>query len=300
MDDDGFEDFSDDEPEPAPAPAPAPAPEPSGAFPEEDRSMIPSLGADERAKLEAAFDRFTEGDPSRGMAGAQLVEVTAKTGLDQRDLSAMWQLVATPGSPTLARDDFCLFMHILRHRANGGELPASMSRDDRARIFAESGGERPVEPAAAAAAAAPAPPPASPIVVVVESFGGIKDGSKLANMNVAVTLVDADGEPLEPTTTTPMGAATAKSDGRVVFEAPVTTRATHGSLPAGSAMLFELRHFKAKEKKMSVKCWAFAPAEDIAPGARGEYPTLTKPTDPKRKKTTHFTKGAPDVRVRFA
>ena len=79
------------------------------------------------------------------MAGAQLVEVTAKTGLDQRDLSAMWQLVATPGSPTLSRDDFSLFMHILRHRANGGALPASMRRDDREKIFAESGGERPVE-----------------------------------------------------------------------------------------------------------------------------------------------------------
>ena len=222
--------------------------------------------------------------------------MTAKTGLDQRDLSAMWQLVATPGSPTLSRDDFSLFMHILRHRANGGALPASMSRDDREKIFAESGGERPVERPVETVEK----PPAAPIVVVVESFGGIKDGSKLANMNVAVTLVDADGGPLEPAATTPMGAATAKQDGRVVFDAPVTTRATHGSLPPGAAMLFELRHFKAKEKKMSVKCWAFAPAEDIAPGARGEYPTLTKPTDPTRKKTRRFNKGAPDVRVRFA
>ena len=119
-------------------------------------------------------------------------------------------------------------------------------------------------------------------------------------MHVAVTLVDADGEPLEPATTAPMGAAAASKTGESSSTAPVTTRATHGSLPPGAAMLFELRHFKAKEKKMSVKCWAFAPAEDIAPGARGEYPTAAKPTDPTRKKTRRFNKGAPDVRVRFA
>ena len=41
---------------------------------------------------------------------------------------------------------------------------------------------------------------------------------------------------------------------------------------------------------MSVKCWAFAPAEDIAPGARGEDPTLTKPTDPTRKRRDGSTR----------
>ena len=165
-----------------------------------------------------------------------------------------------------------------------------------ARIFAESGGERPVER------------PVEPSPKTASRTDRGRRGELRGNQGRFETRQHARGgdaggrgrRAAGTATTTPMGAATAKQDGRVVLDAPVTTRATHGSLPPGAAMLFELRHFKAKEKKMSVKCWAFAPAEDIAPGGRGEYPTLTKPTDPKRKKTKHFNKGAPDVRVRFA
>ena len=227
--------------------------------------------------------------------------MTAKTGLDQRDLSAMWQLVATPGSPTLSRDDFSLFMHPAAPRQRRSTSRVDASR----RPGSLAGRERATRRTTRRTTVDdPSNDPSSPSKHQPThrgrrgDFGGIKDGSKLANMHVAGA--GGRGRRAAGPATAPMGAATAKRDGRVVFDAPVTTRATHGSLPPGAAMLFELRHFKAKEKKMSVKCWAFAPAEDIAPGARGEYPTLTKPTDPTRKKTRRFNKGAPDVRVRFA
>jgi hypothetical protein len=74
------------------------------------------------------------------MAGAQLVQVTAKTGLSQQDLSAIWQLTVAPGSNQMMCEDFCLFTHILKHRVNGGDLPGSMPPQERARIFGEGAG----------------------------------------------------------------------------------------------------------------------------------------------------------------
>ena len=259
------------------------------------------MPADERSKLVAAY-RARVPDPSRGLGGEVLVSVTANAGLAQSDLSQIWQLVAKPGAATLGEDDFCLFMHVLKHRVNGGELPPALDADERARIFALSGGENAAmdAPAPTPEPAAASPPPPRAITAVIESFGGVKDGAKLSNLNVAATLVDAAGTPLEPAQSTPMGAATPRSDGTIVFDAPVTFRATHGSLPPGSALVLELRHFKAKEKKMSTRCWAFATGEQVAPGVGVELPAMQKPTDTKRKKVKPLNKGAPDVRIRFA
>ena len=298
FDADGFADFSDGEDAPEGLPSTSDAPP---DFEPEPEPVIAALPADERSKLVAAY-RARVPDPSRGLGGEVLVSVTANAGLAQSDLSQIWQLVAEPGAATLGEDDFCLFMHVLKHRVNGGELPPALDADERARIFALSGGENAAmdAPAPTPEPAAASPPPPRAITAVIESFGGVKDGAKLSNLNVAATLVDAAGTPLEPAQSTPMGAATPRSDGTIVFDAPVTFRATHGSLPPGSALVLELRHFKAKEKKMSTRCWAFATGEQVAPGVGVELPAMQKPTDAKRKKVKPLNKGAPDVRIRFA
>lgn len=59
------------------------------------------------------------------------------------------------------------------------------------------------------------------------------------------------------------------------------------------------RYIKAKDKKMSVKCWAFVPMSSVKLGASAAVSTLVKPADPRRRKIKPFNKGAPDVRVRF-
>ena len=64
-------------------------------------------------------------------------------------------------------------------------------------------------------------------------------------------------------------------------------------------IICELRHFKAKEKKMSVKCWAFIPAEVIEPGGNVGFATMTKPTDAKLKRLKAFNGRQPDFIVAF-
>jgi hypothetical protein len=61
---------------------------------------------------------------------------------------------------------------------------------------------------------------------------------------IAVTVVDASGKALGAPVTTPIGSATPRSDGTVVFNANVDLQTTYGGLPEGGAVMLELRHFK--------------------------------------------------------
>ena len=135
--------------------------------------------------------------------------------------------------------------------------------------------------------------------MVVESFANIKDGQKLKNANVSVVLVDGEGEPLCPVATTPMGSGTARSDGSIVFNAPVRLDATYDAIPRGGALVLELRHFKEKDKKMSVKCWARVAGASVERGGSAAAATLQKPTDRSGRRAKNFHKGEPDVRVSF-
>ena len=54
-----------------------------------------------------------------------------------------------------------------------------------------------------------------------------------------------------------------------------------------------------KEKKMSVKCWAYVAAESVGRGGSAATATLQKPTDRSGRRRKNFNKGEPDVRVSF-
>ena len=141
----------------------------------------------------------------------------------------------------------------------------------------------------------------APIAVVVESVRGVKDASKMQNVSVALRLVTAGGTPIEAPRTTPMGAATVRAGGMVVFEAPVRLHTTYGALPDGATLVLELRHFK--KPKMSVKCWAAVDARAIVKGGRAETKKLAKPVKPDAasvaKAKAWMKSGERDVAVRF-
>jgi hypothetical protein len=136
--------------------------------------------------------------------------------------------------------------------------------------------------------------------LVVKRVGGIKDASKLQQLNVRVTLCDGNGAALAaPRTMLSNGARGDEvhfnSGNHVDFE---TLRFGEAN-PPGLRIICELRHFKAKEKKMSVKCWAFIPAEVIEPGGNVGFATMTKPTDAKLKRLKAFNGRQPDFIVAF-
>ena len=57
---------------------------------------------------------------------------------------------------------------------------------------------------------------------------------------------------------------------------------------AGSAVIFEFRHFKKEKSKISTKCWAFLEREELKPGEH-VLELYKKPVDLKRKKLSLFT-----------
>ena len=309
----------------------------------EPSEIASPISPDDRAQFDAVFDAYTSDNPPgvSGLTGAQLVQITASTGLAQADLSKMWQLVSAPGHETLRRDDFVLFCSLLKKRVAGGGLPGAVDADTRAFFFSETGGETcsaetgrelrttgnserrgtaptetgeetaPLETREQAPTQAPqASQSSSCVVVVVESFRGVKDCATLKNVCVSVTLLDRNGTVMEPARTTPMGAATVKPGGVVVFETPVRfSSVRYDSIQNGSALLLELKHFKEGQKKMSVKCWAVFENENgeggfqFAAGVTLKTAKLAKPvkSDPKgRRKAKPFAKsGGEDVVVRF-
>ena len=109
------------------------------------------------------------------------------------------------------------------------------------------------------------------------------------------------GEPIESARSTPMGAATVRAGGVVVFESPVQLSTTYGALPRGASLLLELRHFK--KPKMSVKCWAAFDARAIFFGNRAGAKKLAKPVKPDAasvaKAKPWMKSGDGDVTVRF-
>jgi hypothetical protein len=212
----------------------------------------------------------------------------------------------------LRRDDFVLFCHLLRLRVAGAPLPRAVDAEARSSFFSESGGETKEEMPTTDATTKPSSPMTDssaassaddghPIAVVVESVRGVKDASKMQNVSATLRLVSASGEPIESARSTPMGAATVRAGGVVVFETPVQFSTTYGSLPPGASLLLELKHFK--KPKMSVKCWAAFDKRAVARGARAETKKLAKPVKPDAasiaKAKPWMKSGDGDVTVRF-
>jgi hypothetical protein len=278
-----------------------------------DSSVSSPLSFADRAQFDGMFDAYTADNPPgvTGLSGAQLVQITANAGLATADLSLMWQLVAAPGADALRRDDFVLFCHLLRLRVAGAPLPRAVDAEARSLFFSESGGETKEEMPTTDATTKPSSTMTdssaassaddAPVAVVVESVRGVKDASKMQNVSATLRLVSASGEPIESARSTPMGAATVRAGGVVVFETPVQFSTTYGSLPPGASLLLELKHFK--KPKMSVKCWAAFDKRAVARGARAETKKLAKPVKPDAasiaKAKPWMKSGDGDVTVRF-
>ena len=245
-----------------------------------------------------------------------------KTGLDNSDLAVIWNISCTPGESELGVHDFALFMHFLKHRVNGGELPSEIDAAQRAHYLGVSEtametvpremppiehSEPVVETSAyhqrdaseSATAAADAPGVnGDRLRIFIESVANIKEAGRMESTHFTVTLVDGEGTPIEPSQNTPIGVETAP-DGVMRVRGGVTLNSVPQEWPEGSAVMLELRHYKQKEKKMSTRCWSFMEKESIRPGLFG-LPLAAKPADTKRRKVKLYNKGNPDLKIRFS
>lgn len=278
------------------------------------------------SRSRAAWEKLRGDANARGVTGEQIVSLAVKTGLDNSDLAVIWNISCTPGESELRVHDFALFMHFLKHRVNGGELPSEIDAAQRAHylgvseMVVEPAGEMPpmeqpppiletsayehhrdeAEGAAAAAAAVPAPGVnGDRLRIFIESVANVKEAAKMDSTHFTVTLVDGEGTPIEPSQNTPIGVEETAPDGVMRVHGGVTLNSVPQEWPEGSAVMLELRHYKQKEKKMSTRCWSFMEKESIRQGLFG-LPLAAKPADPKRRKVKLYNKGNPDLKIRFS
>ena len=292
---------------------------------EEPHELYP-IPPEDLSRSNAAWEKLRGDANAPGVTGEQIVSLATKTGLDNSDLAVIWNISCTPGASELSMHDFALFMHFLKHRVNGGELPYEVDAERRAyflgapemieqppsppTIYAETVEDSDQMPApstyqtsfneASTSNAASAPQNASGdrLRIFIESVANVKEASKMSSAHFGVTLVDGEGTPIEPSQNTPIGVQVGPDDVMRV-QGGVTLNSLPAEWPEGSAVVLELRHYKQKEKKMSTRCWSFMEKESIRPGLFG-LPLAAKPADTKRRKVKLYNKGNPDLKIRFS
>ena len=297
-------------------PVPAtPAEDYEDAQEEMEPEEITPIPPEDMARSNAAWEKLRNDAGSEGVTGQQIVGIATKTGLDNSDLAIIWNISSTPGASELSMPDFALFMHFLKHRVNGGELPNPDDVDAARRayllgvsetteqpsspptILAETGDQEgreerrrsDVEPEAVNARAR--------LRVFVESVTNVKDAQKMSSTHFSITLVDVEGTPIEPSQNTPISDQVGP-DGVLRIQGGVILNSVPSEWPEGSAVVLELRHYKQKEKKMSTRCWSFMEKDSVRPGLFG-LPLAAKPADAKRRKVKLYNSGNPDLKVRF-
>lgn len=110
---------------------------------------------------------------------------------------------------------------------------------------------------------------------------GFKDPTQFCKPRVVVSVVDRKGKALEPVQETPPSIATEGL--HLKFGNSVDIQTPLKKLGPASAIFFELRHWKEKKKKKSVKAYCFLELDEIKPG-EVVLEAYKKPTDFRRRK----------------
>mmetsp|Transcript_25617 Transcript_25617/g.31074 ORF Transcript_25617/g.31074 Transcript_25617/m.31074 type:complete len:292 (+) Transcript_25617:136-1011(+) len=119
--------------------------------------------------------------------------------------------------------------------------------------------------------------------ITVEKMG-FKDATEFIDPFISVTVVDARGEMIEAQQDTPP--SNRNKPNYLLFGNEIHIQTPLNQLRRGTAILFELKHFKPKKKKISTKAWAFMEDEEFqnAHGKQLSLEIYKKPSDFRRKK----------------
>eukprot|EP00741_Cyanophora_paradoxa_P003326 tig00000692_g3232.t1 len=131
----------------------------------------------------------------------------------------------------------------------------------------------------AAGSSAPAAPAQRGIVVEIDRIG-LKDYHEYVDPFITVSVLDSQGMAVENHQDTPI--STMRKPDYVIFGTAVQIQTPFDKLPNGAAIVFEFKHWKAKKKKNSVRCWSFVEKSELKQGPM-VLELYTKPMVPTRK-----------------
>ncbi|XP_041468575.1 axin interactor, dorsalization-associated protein-like [Lytechinus variegatus] len=115
---------------------------------------------------------------------------------------------------------------------------------------------------------------------------GLKDSTSYLDPFITVSVKDLAGVDVMKSQDTPV--ATKREDQYVIYKANVELQKPLEKLPKGTAVFFEFKHYKAKKRTISCKCFAFMEMDEIKNGPL-VIELYRKPTDFKRKKLSLLT-----------
>eukprot|EP01028_Stygiella_incarcerata_P002286 TRINITY_DN14248_c1_g1_i1.p1 TRINITY_DN14248_c1_g1~~TRINITY_DN14248_c1_g1_i1.p1 ORF type:complete len:292 (-),score=71.99 TRINITY_DN14248_c1_g1_i1:46-921(-) len=110
---------------------------------------------------------------------------------------------------------------------------------------------------------------------------GLKDAMRYVNPFISVTIARKDGTFIETGQDTPISEK--KKPLSIVFDTTVYIQTPVSVIPFDSAIFFEFKHYKAKKKKLSTRCFAFLEMDEIHDGPVA-LEIYRKPVDYRRKK----------------
>lgn len=115
---------------------------------------------------------------------------------------------------------------------------------------------------------------------------GLKDATGFLDPFITVWVKDMAGVDVTKSQDTPV--AVRREDPYVIYRANVELQKPIEKLPKGTAVFFEFKHYKAKKRTISTKCFAFMEMDEIKNGPL-VIELYKKPTDFKRKKLSLLT-----------
>ncbi|XP_072167800.1 axin interactor, dorsalization-associated protein-like [Diadema setosum] len=115
---------------------------------------------------------------------------------------------------------------------------------------------------------------------------GLKDASVYLDPFITISVKDVAGVDVTKSQDTPV--ATRREEPYVMYGVNVELQKPLEKLPKGTAVFFEFKHYKAKKRAISTKCFAFMEMDEIKNGPL-VIELYKKPTDFKRKKLSLLT-----------